>query len=350
MVQEESPLASPSLGPCRVRSGGLPPGPIQSRRMRSLFLSLSLCLLAAPHLRADFALLVGEPYGRFGAFNPTGHASLYLDRVCLDGGHTRLRLCEAGEEGVVLSRYHRVAGYDWIAIPATAYFYATDSLGDVPAFVTSSSLAALRDEYRRRNLRSLIPDGPGGAMPEGDWIQLVGSSYERRIYGFRVPTTRAADEALIARLNADSNVSRFHLLWRNCADFATSIINGYYPGALRRSLLADVGITTPKNIARRLLKYARRHEIEVESFVIPQITGVERSTKVRGVAESLLLSKKYVVPIVFVSPWIAGGLLAGYIANGRFNPQSTDPVELMTPDHRLPGLGELAIIHTATLP
>lgn len=310
-----------------------------------------LVALAAPCLRADFALLVGEPYGRFGAFNPTGHASLYLDRVCLDGSNTKLRLCGSGEQGIVLSRYHKVAGYDWIAVPATAYFYAVDNLGDIPAFVTTSSLAALRDDYRRRFLRELIGDGDGGAIPEGNWTQLVGSSYERRIFGFRVPTTRAADEALIARLNARANRSHFHLLWRNCADFSTWVINGFYPGAMGRSYLADVGISTPKNLAKRLLKYCRKRNIEVEAFVVPQIPGVERSTKVRGVAESLLLSKKYVVPLVLVSPWVVGGLVAGYVVKGRFNPESANPVEMLVPDLKAPSLGDqILTTHGATEP
>ncbi|MGQ9635465.1 MAG: hypothetical protein ACUVXB_14615 [Bryobacteraceae bacterium] len=41
---------------------------------------LVLILLVAGALRsaAAVALLVGEPYGKFGFFNPTGHAAIYL--------------------------------------------------------------------------------------------------------------------------------------------------------------------------------------------------------------------------------------------------------------------------------
>jgi hypothetical protein len=36
--------------------------------------------LVSPCL-ADVALIVGEPYGQFGAWAPTGHAAVYLTRV-----------------------------------------------------------------------------------------------------------------------------------------------------------------------------------------------------------------------------------------------------------------------------
>ena len=66
------------------------------------------------------ALLAGEPFGRFGSFNPTGHAALYLSRICAETP-TLLRRCQHGETGVVISRYHRIAGYDWIAMPLTPW-------------------------------------------------------------------------------------------------------------------------------------------------------------------------------------------------------------------------------------
>ncbi len=74
-----------------------------------------------------------EPYGAFGRVNPTGHAAVYLSQVCAESP-TKLRLCEAGENGVVISRYHRVGGYDWIAIPLIPYLYAVDEPQDAPLY------------------------------------------------------------------------------------------------------------------------------------------------------------------------------------------------------------------------
>ena len=58
-----------------------------------------LCLLAAvaTHAHASAALLMEEPYGDFGAMNPTGHAAIYLNHICA-ASPTRLRACHPGEK------------------------------------------------------------------------------------------------------------------------------------------------------------------------------------------------------------------------------------------------------------
>ena len=69
-------------------------------------------------------------------------------------------------------------------------------------------------------------------------------------------------------LNAAPNVNHFNLFFHNCADFARHTMNFYYPGAIHRSLFADVGIMTPKQAAKTLLGYSRRHDLAVETLVI----------------------------------------------------------------------------------
>lgn len=100
------------------------------QRLRYLTPILSTILFAMMAVRsagASVALLMEEPYGRFGAFNPTGHAAIYLDHVCAES-LTQLRMCHDGEYGVVISRYHRVGGYDWVAVPLIPYLYAVNSV------------------------------------------------------------------------------------------------------------------------------------------------------------------------------------------------------------------------------
>jgi hypothetical protein len=62
------------------------------------------------------ALLMEEPYGELGSFDPTGHAAVYLNHICA-ASPIELRICKNGEAGVVISRYHRIDRDDWIAIP-----------------------------------------------------------------------------------------------------------------------------------------------------------------------------------------------------------------------------------------
>ncbi len=279
--------------------------------------ALSACAVA----RADAALLLEEPFGDFGAMNPTGHSAVYLNRVCADSP-TRLRLCRPGEIGVVISRYHRIDGYDWLAIPLIPYLYAVENVDDIPSTATARLERNLRERYRAKHLESIVPDDPKTEIPGGDWIELVGASYDRRIWGFEVATTEQQDLAFIRRFNHRRNISHFNLFFNNCADFAQKVVNFYYPHAIRRNFIADVGLMTPKQAAKSLVGYSRHHrQDDLRTFVIPQVPGtISRSRPVDGVIESLVKSKKYVVPLAVLNPYVAGTLVAVWLGDGRFHP------------------------------
>ncbi len=258
-------------------------GKERMKRIQVVLTLLAMLVLASGgiYARADAALLMEEPYGMFGAINPTGHAAIYLNHVCAESP-IELRACRPGEPGVVISRYHRIAGYDWIAIPLVPYLYAVERVEDVPSTVDSAQVAQLRDAYRREHLIGLIPDiaegEKAGEAPKGDWPQLIGASYDRKIYGFQIETTPEADERFIAEYNDRRNESRFNLFYRNCADFSRTLLNLYYPHSIRRNFFVDLGITTPKQVARSLTKYAKRNpDLDFSTFVIPQIPGQHRS-------------------------------------------------------------------------
>ncbi len=294
--------------------------------MRSLvkLLLVAVCLLCArAQALADAALLLEEPFGGFGAMNPTGHAAVWLNHVCADTP-THLRPCREGEVGVVLSRYHRIDGYDWLAMPLFAYLYAVDDTAQVPETATLRLELKLRDSYRREHLEDLVPDDPMHEIPGGEWIQLVGASYDRRIWGFEVATTAEQDDQLIERFNTRRNVSHFNLFFNNCANFSEQVMNGFYPHSMHRNFIADAGMMTPKQAAKSLVKYSRRHPgDELHTFVIPQVPGtIARSRPVDGVVEGLIKSKKYVVPLAVLQPYIAGTLIAAYFSDGRFHPDA----------------------------
>ncbi len=272
---------------------------------------------------ASATLLLEEPYGRLGFFTATGHAAVYLSGVCAQTPLI-LRRCAPGELGVVLSRYDGVAGYDWIAIPLVPYFYAVDHPDDVPLFADAKIVACLRDRYRRTHLQDIAPDLLNGETPGGNWYELVGASYDRTIYGLQIETSTQQDEALILKLNSSPNRSHFHILTRNCADFAKTIINLYEPKALHRSYIADLGISTPKQMARSLIHFSATHrELSVSHFIIPQVPGsIARSRPVHRVIGSFFKSKKYIAPIFVIDPIAGACVAAAYFATGggRFNP------------------------------
>ncbi len=189
------------------------------RKWRAVAVLACMGLLLCGSAQAGIAVLMEEPYGRFGHINPTGHAAIYLNHVCA-ASPTELRPCKPRESGVVISRYYRVAGYDWFAIPLLPYLYAVNHAADIPVTATSVTEANLRDVYRRRYLRGIAPDGPNGSVPEGDWTQLVGASYDRKIYGLSLITTTEQDYKFIAMFNDRRNDSHFNLIYRNCANFS----------------------------------------------------------------------------------------------------------------------------------
>ena len=227
-----------------------------------------------------------------------------------------------GESGVVLSRYDGIAGYDWIAIPLIPYLYAVDRSEAIPLFADAKLVAFLREQYRRDYLEALAPDRPDGGTPEGNWYEMIGASYDRTIYGFEIETSPEQDALLISKLNSQLNREHYNFVKRNCADFVREVINFYHPHALHRSVIGDLGVTTPKQIAKMLGKYSRHHpELQSSVFLVSQVPGtVRRSKPVHGVLESVMAAKKYMLPLVVLHPYIGGGLLVEYFGHRRFDP------------------------------
>jgi len=294
---------------------------LNGKRVSLGFVSLSLLLVALPRAHADVAVLLEEPYSYDGALAGTGHTAVYLTRVCAASPVT-LRRCDPGEHGVVISRYARIGGFDWIAIPLIPYLYAVEKPEDIPLYADAKLVALLRDRYRRYHLEEIAPDAPGGQTPKGDWVQLIGSSYDRTNYVFQIETTPEQDDALIAWLNSRPNHASFKVVTRNCANFVSDVLNFYYPHSESRASIADLGVHTPKHEAKSLVRYGRHHaNLEFAHFVIPQVPGaMKRSRPVRGVVESFFRAKKYVAALALFHPFVAGGVAAAYLVGDRFDP------------------------------
>ncbi|HEY5330130.1 MAG TPA: hypothetical protein VIJ79_09620 [Acidobacteriaceae bacterium] len=290
-------------------------------------MALAVAVRFVPPARASVAVLVEEPYGDMARMNPTGHSAVYLDHVCAESP-IKLRPCVPGELGVVISRYKDIGGYDWLATPLLGYLYAVDSVDQIPATVDKAAEDRIRDAYRREHFLSIAPNREDGSTPDGDWYELAGSAYDRTLYGFQVKTTPEQDAKLMALFNDRRNKQRYNGAFRNCADFARVTINRFYPYAVKRNFIADLGITTPKQVGHALSKYGKHHpEAGLTEFVVPQIAGsLPRSHTIKGVTESLLTRKRYVVPITVIQPVLTGILFVAYMGNGRFEMPKDAPV------------------------
>jgi hypothetical protein len=297
-------------------------------------MALALLLPACGRGRAQAAMLMAEPFGFFGFLNPTGHDAVYFERICAETP-VKLRRCTPGEQGAVITRYQGIAHYDWIAVPLLPYLYAVENGSAAPARVDKESVNSLRDKYHAAHLPGLEGVPRGGDVKRG-WSQFVGVSYERRIYAFRFATTEAQDDALIARMNAEANRSRFNLIHRNCADFTGNLLNFYFPGTFRRSALPDAGITTPRQITYKLVRYARKHpEVQLTAFDIPQVPGYRRRSRRNQSIAGALITRGYAFPLAFISPYIVGGVLADYLVWGRY-PLALKSLPVLTPGNMNP--------------
>jgi hypothetical protein len=308
---------------------------LSTQKMRtSAFALMALAVLAISRApaSAQAALLLEEPYGFFGSVNPTGHNAFYFERICAETP-VKLRRCQAGELGSVIARYQGVKGYDWVAIPLVPYLYSVENASAVPARANRKVVYQLRSLYHETHLLSLGADLPSGGFAHGGWTELLGASYERRIYAFRFETTEKQDDAFIALMNDGPNRTHFHLFYNNCSDFARLVLNIYFPGAFKRSVFPDAGVTTPDQLTYKLEKYARKHpEMQLTIYEIPQIPGSRRHSRTnKGIAQSFSTTG-YVIPIALLNPYLAGGLFADYLVRGRHHIIPKHP-QMLAPDN-----------------
>jgi hypothetical protein len=314
-----------------------------SQRGRTLvFCLIFLGLWALPCLsRAQAALLMEEPYGFFGTVNPTGHAAIYFSHICAETP-VKLRRCRPGEEGSVIARYQGIADYDWVAMPLIPYLYAVDDASQAPSRVDHATVVHLRTSYHDRHMGMLNHEVFAGNLVRGGWTQLVGVAYERRIYAFRFNTTEEQDDDLIARLNDRKNRSHFDLIYNNCADFARNLMNAYFPRTFPRTIFPDAGMTTPRQITYKLVRYAKNHpEIDLNVYEIPQVPGYRRLSRANKSVAASLMTTGYAIPLTFLNPYLAGAIFVDYLVRGRY-PVVPKELTVLAPD-KLEALGSIRL-------
>ncbi len=252
---------------------------------------------------------------------PVGHTAIYLDRVCADGP-LRLRMCRPGElQGVAIARYHRIGEIDWVASPILQFLYATEHPEELPPYVTPEFVWELRQQYRRRYMPAMVPDGTEANKETDEWWESAGIAFNRRVWGYRVDSTREQDERFIAEMNGRRNHHLYHLKATNCANFAAEMVNLYFPGVVPHGdKIADFGLMTPKQVARCLTAYAEAHpEAHLRIMEVPQWPGsLRRSHTVRGGAEAGLKTKRYLATLLLIQPEVPIGLAILYLKHGRW--------------------------------
>lgn len=293
---------------------------------KGLFLCCLVVLLSNA-VRADVSLLVLEAIGVAGEYTGSGHTSIYLSNVCAESP-IKLRMCRAGERGVVISSYPsfvKNANYEWMAVPLIPYLYGVADESDIPLYANGKIRNFLREEYRRNNLSSVVRGHENGMMPKGDWQIMLTAAFNRDIYSLNIQTSLAEDEEFLREFNRKPNEGNFSSFTSNCADFSRKLINRYFPGAAKRDWINDIGVTTPKAVARSFTNYIKsRPDRFFYMGRYTQVSGpIWRSFDNRNFTEMAFKSKKYLIPSLVFDPILVPIFAGSYLLTGRFNLHKT---------------------------
>jgi len=297
------------------------------RLSHRLLICLSLLAFCLP-VRADIGLLLdAKPNVKLelgNAITSAGHSGVYLSRVCTVTP-VQLRPCRPGELGSVIQNYTNFGEnqpYEWNAVPLSVYLYGVDDPSQRPLFGSPELLQALQEQYLRRYLQPICTTPRCLDDPDADWRYSVAAAFVREIYIFEINTTPEQDERFIREFNARANVNHYSGFTNNCADFAKLVVNTYFPHSARRNVLTDLGVTSPKAIARSFTHYAEHHpELDLRVIRIEQLPGTfKRSSDSHEGTEQLIRSKKWLLPIAAVGYQALPVIAASYFLTGRFSP------------------------------
>ena len=144
----------------------------------------------------------------------------------------KLRLCQPGEQGSVISNYISLGEdqpFEWNVVPVNVYLYGVENPRYRPIVGSQKIKHVLEERYRENYLSEYCATESCKTSHKAEWREMVAATLERSMYMFVVSTTVEQDLALIEQLNTEANENHFNGMTRNCADFTRRIINTYFP-------------------------------------------------------------------------------------------------------------------------
>lgn len=289
-------------------------------------LVLLLSGLACPPAQGDVGVLLNESLDTsFARISGSGHSAIYFSRICPESP-VKLRLCRPDEHGSVISNYTTLGEdqpYEWNVVSLSMFLYGVEDPENRPLFGSEKIKHALEERYREKFLSGYCESSSCRTSNKAEWREMVGATLSRSIYMFVVDTTREQDLALIAEFNSLPNKNHFNGVTRNCAEFSRRILNTYFPHSARADYLNDLGLITPKAIARSFNRFGEHHpEAHLRVLHFAQLPGtIKRSSECRNATEQLYRSKKLLVPMILFADHELPFVAASYLLTGRFNPE-----------------------------
>lgn len=316
------------LRPIRRSIEGVCPASLRASTLASWWAVLVLLLsgLACSPARADVGVLLNESLDTsFARISGSGHSAIYFSRICPESP-VKLRLCRPDEHGSVISNYTTLGEdqpFEWNVVSLSMFLYGVEDPENRPLFGSEKIKHALEERYREKFLSGYCESSSCRTSNKAEWREMVGATLSRSIYMFVVDTTREQDLALIAEFNSLPNKNHFNGVTRNCAEFSRRILNTYFPHSARADYLNDLGLITPKAIARSFNRFGEHHpEAHLRVLHFAQLPGtIKRSSECRNATEQLYRSKKLLVPMILFADHELPFVAASYLLTGRFNPE-----------------------------
>jgi len=280
---------------------------IASRISLVCAVALAFACLCAPGASADAGVVLNESLDTSVArITASGHSAIYLSNVCPDNSPVKLRLCNPGEQGSVISNYTTLGEdqpFEWNIVPLSIYLYGVEDPRNRPLVSSKEIKGVLEERYREKYLSTLCTEKRCLTSNSAEWREMVGATLERSIYMVVVKTTEEHDRAFITEFNSLPNVNHFNGATRNCADFTRRVLNTCYPKAMKPDCFNDFLMTSPKAAARSFTHYAAEHpELDLRVLHFSQAPGtIKRSSECRSGTEQLYHSKKLAIPLAVLA-------------------------------------------------
>lgn len=295
-----------------------------SHRAHCAVLGFAILAFSVHAARGDVGVVLADPTTvGVSVYTHAGHSLVYLSGVCAESP-VRARLCEAGEQGSIVTTYpnfREAKAYAWNVVPLTLYLQGSLAPGSRLLYASQAVKVALEEHARDGFFREVCGADRCPEVAHSFWRDLVAATAARDIFIYAAHTTRAQDRAVVDWLNRQPNVNHYNGISNNCAVFTRSLINAIFPHAVHRDFPNDLGMMAPKAAARSFTHWAlKRPELGFYSMHFAQQPGdLPRSGLAQSGTETAIHMKKYLIPAALIGDHeVAGSFFVAYFLTGRF--------------------------------
>src|SRR5258708_26965708 len=162
-----------------VRSSFSPALPIRAIRSLSSGLAFSFLLaifllsLGSSNANGDVGVVLNESLDTSVArITGSGHTAVYFSRICLESP-VKLRLCQAGEQGSVMSNYTTLGEdqpFEWNVVPLNVYLYGVENAHYRPLVGSQQIKHVLDERYREKSLSEYFASEAFRTSHQVEWL------------------------------------------------------------------------------------------------------------------------------------------------------------------------------------